>query len=178
MAKIIILGSGKDADAAKGALDAASIECDIVEPTAANLLHIVIGMVDDGEEEEPKDESAAEPTEEPAPEEEVPAEEPIEEPVEESLGMINIDGEDVKAFKSTSKISAVYVQNLSIGSRTSYSINESEYGIWPADLADIVRGVSLTLREQHKTLVLPIMASKRNEAYFSVGEDLIDFFKV
>ena len=85
MGKIVILAKGKDADKINDALADSGLDFDVVEPTPSNLLHIVIGMVDDEEPkeeptEEPKGSEEVAPTDvEPAPEdaEEVPSEEDI-----------------------------------------------------------------------------------------------------
>jgi hypothetical protein len=55
MAKIVVLAGADDSAAATAALDAASIEYEVVDPTPANILHLVIGMVGDDTDDDEND---------------------------------------------------------------------------------------------------------------------------
>jgi len=175
MAKVIVLASGADADAVNAALEAASLDFEVVEPTASNLLHIVIGMVGDEpkEEEEPKE--PKEPKEEPSEEESTPEDVPSEE-VQESLGMIRVNGELMRAVKKNSRDSFLNVNTLIAGPKTSYIVNESTFSFWPADVANPMQRV-LVEHETHKVSVeVHVRNTTRAEPYITIGADLASLF--
>ena len=186
MAKIVILAGGSAADEAKTALEGAGLECEVVEPTAENLLHIVIGMVGDDDKEEKKEKKekkeekpeapAEEPTEPPA--EEVP---PAEDEVQEELGLAMIDGEAVKALSSKAATSTLYVGTLQTGSKTMYAVNESMFSFWPSDIERPAHRVVVEHNNHRASIELPVLALPgklaAGQAYLSVGADLADLFK-
>lgn len=179
MAKIIILGDGKDADAAKAALEGASIECEIVKPTAANLLHIVIGMVDDEpEEKEEKEPKAEKPEEAPAeePKAEAPAEEAPAEEVPESLGKTIVADEVVEAIRGSKETSTLFVKDLIGGSRTTYTLNESTISFWPADAKAPAQRMQVEFKNHRASVEVKLAKSGTGAPYFEVGADLIDLF--
>jgi hypothetical protein len=134
MAQIVILApTGEDVSAGEQALKDAGHEVEVVEATAANLLHMAIGMVED--EEHPEDKPLEEP---PAEDEQLPAETtdttpPAEEPpVGESLGYTTVDGEKVNAYLDTSlRFPLLRVMELAGSSKVSYKLNESVFSQWP-----------------------------------------------
>lgn len=175
MAKIVVLAGASDTDAVSAALEAASIEFEIVDPTAANLLHIVIGMVEDEKpkEEKPKEEK---PKEE-KPKEEKPAEEPAPEEVPESLGTVTVDGEQVQAFRNSLSTSTLFAKAVSLGAKTSYSVNEGTFSFWPANAEKPVQRMVVEHNNHRASVELIIKESKTSTSYLSVGADLADMFK-
>lgn len=177
MAKIVVFASGDDAETAKTALSDAGLDAQIVAATAANLLHIVIGMVgdvDDGEanadDEVPDEETPAED----ASADEPPDEEP--EIAEESLSMAIINGEQIKAVKSNKDTSVLYVVELQTGAKTTYGLNESKFSFWPSNIENPVQRVSIEVDKHFASVEVPLMLAK-DEPYIYVGKDLIDMFK-
>lgn len=182
MTKIVVLAGAEDSEAVKAALEGASLDFDIIEPTAANLLHIVIGMVDDSKEEEP--ETPPEEVEEPEIEEpkenegETPPEEVEPEvPVEESLGSVLIDGEKVSAYKGKEDFSTFYVKSLSVGPKTTYSVNESIFSFWPAATNVVANRMVVEHNKHRASIDLKIQSSSKDEPYILIGADLLHIFK-
>ncbi len=170
MAKIVVLATGADADAVKTALGDAGVDFEIVKPTAANLLHIAIGMVDDGDEpdEPPADEPPADepPAEEP-PADEPPADEP---PVEEALGQVTLMGELVEAVAVPGlEKSMLSVERFSEDPHKMFSLNEMTVTLWANDflayleVGNVGKSVSLEICEGKQRLL--------------IGADLIHLFK-
>lgn len=132
MAQVVIFAPpGEDVSVGEQALKDAGHEVEVVEATAANLLHMAIGMVEDGEE--PKDEPAEEPPAEEEPAEELPPEEEevADEPTTESIGKVEVDGETVNAYldrKATFPL--LYALDTVTGPKVTYSINESTFSYW------------------------------------------------
>lgn len=184
MAKIVVLASGDDATAASAALDAASIEYEIVDPKPSALLHMVIGMVDDGDEDkEPKE--PKEPKDDKPPKDEAPpADEPPDDSdiasdasaVEESLGSIRINGEMVEAFKQNSRDSFLHVPTLVTGAKTSYTLNESSFSFWPADTTNPAQRVLVEHNGRSTSTEVEVRKSKTGKAYLAVGADIADLF--
>lgn len=189
MGKIVVLAGDDDSESVKAALDSASLDYELVKPTAANLLHIAIGMVDD-EPTEPA------PTEEPVPE--APAEKPEaskdEEPpknvggaggtppestddVQESLGFVTIDGEQIKAVRGSSATSVLRSINVQAGAKTTYSINESVFSFWAADPNAPATRLTVKVGNHQTSIELPVKSTVGTETYLAVGADLIDLFK-
>lgn len=189
MGKIVVLASSEDAEAAKTALDGAGVDYEVVEPTAANLLHIVIGMVDD---EAPKED------EQPAPEEEPKADKEPKEPKEpkadippeddsgiasdasavpESLGQVRIDGELVEARLGKGAVSALRSVKIQPGPRTSYSINESTFSFWPSNPSAPTQRVIVEHGTHRTSVEVLIEASEGTQTYLLVGADLADLIK-
>jgi len=195
MAKIVVLAGDDDAEAVKTALDGASVDYEIVDPTAANLLHIVIGMVDDEEkDEEPKDEEeGGEPKEPKEPKDKAPKEpkaEPADIPPEddsdiasdasavpEALGTVRIDGETLKAYAGKGAQSVLRTPELVTGARTTYSINESQFSFWPADPAKPTQRIIVERGTHRSSVEVAVSATKGKEAYLVVGTDIADLFK-
>jgi hypothetical protein len=131
MSKIVILAKGKDADKVNDALADSGLDFDVVEPTPSNLLHIVIGMVDDEEEDTERKTEKVEPTDvEPAPtdtttpsDEETP---PTDEVTEEGLE-VKLDGLAVRGFLSEDKSTVLFVPAIARTgtSKMSVCLNEA-----------------------------------------------------
>jgi hypothetical protein len=175
MAKIVVLADGADADAAKTALGDAGIDFEVVKPTAANLLHIAIGMVDDNDDADEESAPEEEPAEEPAPEE-TPAEEPApEEGVEESLGQVRIGGELIEAVATTDSKTTLFVQGLAEGLHTTFAINESAFGVWAIDGQVMLSDVSFN--DSPIQAISVSIAEAKTQPMLKVGTDLIHLFK-
>lgn len=182
MAKIVVLAAGQDADAAKTALEGAGLDFDVVDPTASNLLHIVIGMVDEepAEPKEPKEPKAPkepkEPKEEPV--EEPPIDEPPPEEVPESLGKVFVEGEEIYAFKSSDAQSVVFAKSVTLGPKTTYALAEGTFSFWPANAEVPAQRLTVELNKHKTSVELPIRQSTKGSSYLSVGADLADLFKI
>lgn len=184
MAKIVVLAGGDDAEAVKTALDTAGVDYEIVDPTPSNLLHIVIGMVDDGEEpkdEEPKDEEPKEPKSVPAPEETSIEDEPDiaadASAVKESLGQVRIDGEVVKAIRGKGPVTALRSTGVQQGPRTTYSINESTFSFWPSNPSSPTQRLVVEYGNHRTSVEVLIQEAEGNQTYLLIGDDLADLFK-
>jgi hypothetical protein len=189
MAKIVVLAGGDDAEAVKTALDGAGVDYEVVDPTPANLLHIVIGMVDDGEpkDEEPEDKEPKEPKEPkadaaPADDAEIPPESDSEiaadaSAVKESLGQVRIDGELIEARLGKGPISALRAVKIEQGPRTSYTINESTFSFWPSNPSAPAQRIVVEHGSHRTSVEVRIENAEGNESYFLVGADLADLFK-
>jgi len=190
MAKIVVLAGGDDAEAVKTALDGAGVDYEVVDPTPANLLHIVIGMVDDEapKDEEPKDEEPKEPKadKEPKPPKDDTAEIPPESDSEiasdasavpESLGQVRIDGELIEARLGKGPTSALRAVKIEQGARTSYSINESTFSFWPSNPSAPTQRIVVEHGTHRTSVEVRIENAEGNQSYFLVGADLADLFK-
>lgn len=177
MAKVVVLASGEDADSVKSALEGASVDFEIVEPTAANLLHIVLGMVDDSGEEETPEEPPAD--EEPAPEEPVeepPAdEEPSEEEFKEALE-VRVNGEMIKAVKRNIQESVLRVPSLVVGPKTTYVLNEYSYSFWPANVEVPTQRVLIENSNQKSSMEIRVQKTSGTTPYIIIGTDLKSLF--
>ena len=150
MERIIIIASPEiDVSEAVKILKSDEVEISVVAPSPANFLHLALGMIPDhpndgqlnteNDEEESKnpdesedgDQESAE--EAPKPEEEItPEEEPVKEEgqqMPQSIGECIVNGERVSAFITTGK-PYIEVQNLTIGLRNNFKINESSFSFW------------------------------------------------
>lgn len=174
MSKIVILASTEDAEAASAALTTAGLDFDVVEPTAANLLHLVIGMVDDGEEK-PKKEPKEEPAEEPPVEE--PAEEPPVEEVPEELGTAVVDGEVIQAIKGGTETSTLFARSVMNGAKTTYTLAESTFSFWPADVKAPAQRMNIEHNKHRTSVEVFVQESKKSYPYLVVGTDLEHLFK-
>ena len=175
MSKIVILAANEDKDAISKALE--GFDFSIVEPTASNLLHIVIGMVDEAPEEIEKPEE-----DEDVPDEDVPVEEPVDEvpEVEESLGFVYIDDELVEAFKGKGDTSILHVTKLISGVRSSYNINESVFSLWPKDVDNLKQSVHIHDKADGQIDLyheVKIVESKSDKCKFFIGLDLMRSYK-
>ena len=140
MAQVVIFApKDEDVSAGEKALKDAGHEVEVVEATAANLLHMAIGMVDGGSDEEsneePVDAPVEEPVEEPPVDEAPPPEEapPEEAPTTEAVTshVVSVDGERVDTYIDSSlKFPLLRVLDLAGDSKLSYSINESKFSFW------------------------------------------------
>lgn len=183
MAKIVVLAGGDDATAASAALDAASVDYEIVEPTAAALLHIVIGMVDDeAGEKEPKE--PKEPKEEKPPKDAPAADEPPDDSdiaadasaVPESLGEVRVNGEIIEAVKVNARDTFLNVPELHTGAKTSYTLNESTFSFWPADTTNPAQRVLVERNGLATSTEVQVRKSSTGKAFLAVGADIADLF--
>jgi hypothetical protein len=187
MGKIVVLASEEDAEAAKTALDGAGVDYEVVEPTAANLLHIVIGMVDDEapKDEEPKDEEPKEPKADKEPKEpkaDIPPEDDSEiasdaSAVPESLGQVRVNGELIEARLGKGATSALRSSEIQQGPRTSYVINESTFSFWPSNPSNPTQRIDVEHGTHRTSVEVAIEKAEGTSSYFLVGADLADLFK-
>ena len=180
MAKIVVLADGEDATAASAALDAASIDYQIVKPDPAKILHLVIGMVGSGGGSDKDDEEK----EEKEPKEEPTSEEPPDDSdiasdasaVEESLGFITLNGELVEAFKTADGTSFLNVADLVVGPKTSYRLNESTFSFWPASVSHPSQRVLIEHAGKSTSVEVPVRKSNTKTSSVSIGADLAELF--
>jgi hypothetical protein len=135
MAQIVIFApEGEDVSAGEQALKDAGHDVEVVSATAANLLHLAVGMLEDAGDDEPATEDEMPAEDEPAAEDEMPAEEmPAEEepPVEESIGNVTVDGEMVPAYMDRKlNFPLLRVVDLTGDGKLSYNLNESTFTFW------------------------------------------------
>jgi hypothetical protein len=165
MGKIVILAKGKDADKINDALADSGLDFDVVEPTPSNLLHIVIGMVDDEEPkeeptEEPKGSEEVAPTDvEPAPEdaEEVPSEEDI---AQEDLNVL-INGLTVRAVQSNLQESVLYVPSLTRnGAKISFGLDGTELSFWELNEGAQNTQTSVSVNGQRRVATVVVKEAK------------------
>jgi hypothetical protein len=185
MGKIVVLATEEDSEAVKTALDGAGVDYEVVEPTAANLLHIVIGMVDDEapkDEEPPKDEESKADKEPKEPKTDIPPEDDSEiakdaSAVPESLGQVRVNGELIEARLGKGTISALRSVKIEQGPRTSYTINESTFSFWPSNPSAPTQRIEVEHGTHRTSVEVVIENAEGNASYFLVGADLADLFK-
>lgn len=131
MAQVVIFApAGEDVSAGQTALEGAGHSVEVVEATAANLLHMAIGMVEGGPSEEAAEAPITEPVEEPS-EDPLAAEAPPEEPTTESVGEVYVDGEQLPAYVNTAlSFPLLRVLDLTGDAKLTYKINESAFSFW------------------------------------------------
>lgn len=130
MAQIVIFApAGEDVSAGQTALEGAGHTVEVVEATAANLLHMAVGMVeDDGASDAASSAPVTEPTEE-LPDDPL-ATEP-EEPTTEAVGEVYVDGEQLPAYVDPSiSFPLIRVLDLSGDAKLTFRINESSFSFW------------------------------------------------
>jgi hypothetical protein len=178
MGKIVVLASAEDAEAAKTALDGAGVDYEVVEPTAANLLHIVIGMVDDEapKDEEPKDEEPKEPKADIPPEDDSEIAKDAS-AVPESLGQVRVNGELIEARLGKGATSALRSSEIQQGPRTSYVVNESTFSFWPSNPSNPTQRLDVEHGTHRTSVEVAIEKAEGTSSYFLVGADLADLFK-
>jgi len=130
MAQVVIFApAGEDVSVGQTALEGAGHSVEVVEATAANLLHMAIGMVEGGPSEEAEEAPITEPVEEPSEDplaDEVPAE-----PTTESVGDVYVDGEQLPAYVDSSiSFPLLRVLDLTGDAKLTYKINESQFSFW------------------------------------------------
>ena len=144
MERVIIIAPPEiDVSEAVKILKSDGVEVSVVAPSPANFLHFALGMIpdhpNDGKvndenddldtpSEEPETEvkepeAGVEEPEEPAPSSEDNANEQI------SFGECIVNGERISTFITTG-IPYIEVENLSIGLRNNFRINESSFSFW------------------------------------------------
>lgn len=182
MSKIVVFASGDDADKAKKALADAGLDAQIVAATAANLLHIVIGMVgdDDDGDDDKKDKPDAEdkgdkPDADTSADTDTSTDDAGGDAMAESLGTVIVDGAEIKAVRSKAAVSELFVEGLQIGAKTTYGLNENKYSFWPQDVFEPIQRISIQA-DKHRTSLEVKLNKAVSEAYLSVGKDLIDLF--
>jgi hypothetical protein len=169
MAQVVIFAPpGEDVSAGESALKDAGHKVEVVEATAANLLHMAIGMIDGGDEAEPEAEAepATEPVEEDPLADEVP-EEPAEEPTTESIGDVVVDGETVTAYLDRSlPFPLIRVLDLTGDAKLTYKINESSFSFWKdagarADIGGFATKVAVGRARTKPYVILDEVTAKR-----------------
>ena len=134
MERVIIIAPPEiDVSEAVKILKSDGVEVSVVAPSPANFLHFALGMIPDhpndgkvNDENDDLDTPSEEPeaeVKEPAPSSEDNANEQI------SFGECIVNGERISTFITTG-IPYIEVENLSIGLRNNFRINESSFSFW------------------------------------------------
>jgi hypothetical protein len=199
MSKIVIIAPADvDLKDALKLLKGEGHDVDTEEPTPKSLLHIVMGLLgpnaygfgsqyavtgagagapaDDTEEEEP-----------PPPDEEAPEEDAGEEASDEGssddfnfesveLGKIKVDGELIEAVRVKKPTSTLCVSELHLGPKTTYSLNESIFSFWAADVNALTQRVLIETEKNCTSLEVPVVVAE-DHAKLLVGDDLADLFE-
>lgn len=186
MSKIVVLANPGDEDTIKTALSEAGFEVQVVEPTPANLLHIVIGMVDDSSKESKEknekkedDKEKSDEKTEVAPDSngEISSDEEVQESKSNDLGFVFIEGVQILAKRGTGSVSTLFVENLKVSAKTTYTINEANVSFWPKDLKNLEQRFALSVGDkQAVTSGLSIRESK-DGSYILIGSDLSYLFE-
>ena len=195
MAKVIIIApsDAEDIDDAVKILKSAGHDVDVEEPTAKTLLHITLGLFGasaygfgpqyavgmGGPSPKPgKDDDKPEKDDDAPPEDAEDAEDVGADDTGggdfsfESLGTVNVDGELMEAVRVKGK-STLAIPGLVVGSRISYTVNESTVSFWPEDLN---QPVARSLVESNGTRVIIDLklhdSDKVTKPTLFVGDDL------
>ncbi|WP_407305206.1 hypothetical protein [Acinetobacter sp.] len=192
--KIVIVApadANSDVTDAVKLLKGAGYDVDIEEPTPKALLHIVLGLmgpnaygfgpgyayqpgagvIDDSTSDADDVEANADDTEA----DDTDVDTGGDDFNFESLGMVNVDGELIEAVTHNSDVSLLCVEGLNIGSKTVYSLNESRFTFFPADVAKLASRVDITVDKHRTSIEIPVQESQ-GKATLKVGKDLRDMF--
>lgn len=187
MAKIIIIASPDDKDSvtkAKELLEADGHEVVVEDPTPKALTSILLGLMSKGgfgfgprwgyapekDEKEDKEEKEDKPEDKAEPEVEVDVDFDDGGGVDESLGMVEVDGELMEAFRVKSATTSVQLPYELSGGRVSYQINESQFAFWVNDPKDVA--VSMTLTHAGVSREVSLNVKRGDVAKLFVGDDL------
>ena len=198
MAKIVIIApaGAEDVDDAVKLLKAAGHEVETEEPTPKSLLHIVLGLlgpnaygfgpgyayapgpsVDDAELP-PEDEGSLD-----APIDDLSAEDggsgidiPGDGGDDFNFENTSIDGEPILATKVDSDHTVLIVEEVTIGPKTSYKLNESTFSFWPANQARPIQRVDVYHEKFSASHEVEIRRGEKAE--LQVGRDLLPLFKI
>ena len=176
MAKIVVLAQGDDADKAKAAMDTAGLDFQIVEPSAANLLHLVIGIVGTGDDESLDDDFKDNDEKPDVDDSEEESNAEVE--TQESLGECLVDEERVQAYAINEKSSRLVLAKLEVtaqGDRTTYSINESQFTFWPSDSKNLSQRISVENKNHRASVEVSLISGVSTKLL--VGTDLLNLFK-
>lgn len=197
MAKIVIIApaGAEDVEDAVKLLKAAGHDVETEEPTPKSLLHIVLGLLGPnaygfgpGYAYAPGPQADDEPVEaDPeagldAPEADVPAEDdPFADDVsfdaaadDFNFESATVDGEPITAKLHPDEHSVLVVEELSVGPRTTYRLNESSFSFWPADQAKPMQRVDVGYEKWHTSVELEVQQGEKTELL--VGQDLLEIF--
>lgn len=196
MAKIVIIAPADATDDVKDAikmLKAAGHDVDSEEPTPKSLLHIVLGLMGPNAygfgsgyaySPGPAADEAVGGKDEPEPEEDAAVEDGFEGDMGdlgaddfnfESLGQVTVDGELIEAVTIDSDSSVLCVQSLIKGGKTTYSLNESTYSFWPANVETPAQRVDVQVDKHRTSLEIAIQESE-DKPVLKVGKDLRSMF--
>jgi hypothetical protein len=201
MAKIVIVApSGTDLDDAVKLLKNNGNEVDIEEPTPKAMLHMVLGLLspsaygfgsayayapggvgaandfdsmsDAGDGKDDKEDGADDNSDD-AGEDGKDAGSSDDDFNFEDL-ITKVDGEQVPATRIKSPISKLIVESLEPGPRAVYTINESKFAFWPANVNAPSTRVQVECGKHNS--VLEIYIEKGDKTVLQVGDDLADIF--
>ncbi|MBT9137509.1 MAG: hypothetical protein DDT31_00040 [Syntrophomonadaceae bacterium] len=132
MAQVVIFAPvGEDVSSGQTALEEAGHDVEVVEATAANLLHMAIGMVEGVNIEDSKEDSKEDLPLEPEEEDPLDDDNAKEPPKNESVGQVYVDDELVRAYVDSTRVSPLLrVSGLHGGAKLTYKINESTFSYW------------------------------------------------
>lgn len=195
MAKIVIIApSNADVTDAVKLLKGAGYDVDVEEPTPKSLLHIVLGLfgtnaygfgagyaVMPGGRDPLTDEEAIEDV--------VTADGttadldnqgdvdiPSGDDDDFNFEGFTVDGEPIKASLSDLPNSVLMVEKLTLGPRATYTLNESAFSFWPADINAPKQRVDVGASRGHTSLEVTIAQGDTQE--LKVGKDLQEIFDI
>ena len=183
MAKIVIIAPAdtKDIDDAVKLLKAAGHDVDVEEPSPKALLHIVLGLMGPnaygfgpGYAYTPGDDAAdADKDAKPEEGDESPAD---AEPAEDDFNFENtvVDGETINATYLDADDSILVVEELDVGLKTTYRLNESKFSFWPADVQKPMQRVDVGHDKWSTSVELQVVLGEKAE--LRIGKDLLEMF--
>lgn len=190
MAKIIIIASPDDKDSverAKVLLEADGHDVVIEDPTPKALTDIMLGLMSKGgfgfgarwgytQDKEVKPEKEEKPEDK-----EKPADKPEPEAVDvdvdigESLGMVEVDGELMEAFRVNSEHTSVQLPYEIKAGKVSYQLNESQFAFWSISPTDLTTAMTITHDGISSSATLKVV--RGDVAKLLVGRDLSGLYK-
>ena len=203
MAKVVIIApSNVDVSDAIKLLKGAGHDVDIEEPTPKSLLHIVLGLmgpnaygfgpgyaytggpdaVDDlglpGEEVPIEGEATLGDTDpaadlDGAGDIDIPADDLGD--VEFNFEGVKVDGNPVSIHLADQDHTTLVVEELLVGPRTTYRLNESTFAFWPNDLSMPMQRVDVEESRVHTSLEVEI--KKGDMTQLLIGRDLLKILK-
>lgn len=190
MAKIIIIASPDDKDSverAKVLLEADGHDVVIEDPTPKALTDIMLGLMSKGgfgfgarwgytqdKEDKPEKEEKPEDKEKPADKPEPEAVD-VDVDIGESLGMVEVDGELMEAFRVNSEHTSVQLPYEIKAGKVSYQLNESQFAFWSISPTDLTTAMTITHDGISSSATLKVV--RGDVAKLLVGRDLSGLYK-
>ena len=205
MAKIVIIAPAEarsDVDDAAKMLRGNGHDVDIEDPVPKSLLHIVLGLLgpnaygfgpgyayapgpDADAADGGDDETAIEnpiTSDADAPADDIDGLEDVEVPGDDDFNFegFEVDGQAVKAVLTEEhEHSALAVQDLDVGPKTTYRLNESTFSFWPADQSKPVQRVDVHHENVRTSLEVEIVKEENvAEPTLFIGKDLMEILTI
>jgi len=195
MAKIVIVAPADvDVTDAVKLLKGAGNDVDVEEPTPKSLLHIVLGLFgtnaygfgssyavaqSGGSTDLPPPDDSEEAIEGEATDDgtsdDLDNQDDVNIPDAGDADDFNfenftIDGEPIEASKTDLDYTVLIVEELVLGQKTTYKLNESKFSFWPADTEKPMQRVDVGVSSVHTSLEVAVCQGDKQE--LKVGKDL------